>query len=211
MSSDKNVDVQNTPLSRFKKSMTIDYEKWHDGIGYDLESLIEATPEERDTIANILIARDLDWRDIEALAAVDTPCAREGLKAAVLGGSSVVQMAVLRYAPELIDEDVRTKLIVRALRSVTIYGGLSQTLDEVESHHPPEVVNELLRGLLEREGDVAVHFAAMLFFIHGKADTPFDMEQRPFFLRFNTNVVSDRRRVFHELCKVIGVNPSEYF
>ena len=82
--------------------------------------------------------------------------------------------------------------------------------DEIESHQPPEVVNELLRGLLEREGDVAVHFAAMLFFIHGKADTPFDIEQRPFFLRFNTNVASDRRRVFRELCKVIGVNPCEY-
>jgi hypothetical protein len=210
MHSEKDADVTNSPLDRFRKSMTIDYEKWHDGIGYDLDALNEATPEERDAITNMLISRDLDWRDVEALASLDTPRAREVLLAAASGGSSAVKMAVLSYAPELVDEDERTRLIVSALRSAVIYGGLSQALDEVESHHPPEVVDELLRGLLEREGDVAVHFAAMLFFIHGKADAPFDMEQRPFFLRFNTDVVADRRRVFRELCKVIGVNPMKY-
>ena len=208
--SGKDVDVQNSPLNRFKKSMAIDYEKWHDGIGYDLEALNEATPEERNTIVNMLISRDLDWRDIEALAALDTYQSREVLLAAVSSGSSAVQIAVLRYAPELVDEDERTKLIVSALRSAVIYGGLSQALHEVETHHPPEVVNELLRGLLQREGDIAVHFAAMLFFIQGKADAPFDTEQRPFFLRFNTPVLADRRKVFRELCKVIGVNPRKY-
>ena len=208
--SEKDADVPNSPLDRFRKSMTIDYEKWHDGIGYDLDALNEATPEERDAITNMLISRDLDWRDVEALASLDTPRAREVLLAAASGGSSAVQMAVLSYAPELVDEDERTRLIVSALRSADIYGGLSQALDEVETHHPPEVVDELLRGLLKREGGVAVHFAAMLFFIYGKADAPFDWEQRPFFLRFNTDVVADRRRVFRELCKVIGVNPMKY-
>jgi hypothetical protein len=208
--SEKDADIPNSPLERFRKSMTIDYEKWHDGIGYDLDALNEATPEERDAITNMLISRDLDWRDVEALASLDTPRAREALLAAASGGSSTAKMAVLSYAPELVNEDERTKLIVSALHSAVIYGGLSQALDEVESHHPPEVVDELLRGLLEREGDVAVHFAAMLFYIHGKADAPFDWEQRPFFLRFNTPVVADRRRVFRELCQVIGVNPMKY-
>jgi hypothetical protein len=204
-------DVQDSSVDRFKKSMVIDYEKWHDGVGYDLTSLHEATPEERDTIESMLLDRDpLDWRDVEALAALGTSRALEALKAAASGNSPEVQMAVLRYAQELVDEDERTKLIVGALRSAILYDGLSQALDEVESYHPTEVVHELLRGLLDREGDVAVLFAAMLFFMYGKADSPFDMKQRQFFLRFNTDVAADRRRAFLELCKVIGVDPAEY-
>jgi len=31
-------------LARFKASMEIDYERWHDGIGYDLSILKEASP-----------------------------------------------------------------------------------------------------------------------------------------------------------------------
>ena len=36
-----------SPLSRFIDSMKIDFEKWHDGIGYELEALGEANYEER--------------------------------------------------------------------------------------------------------------------------------------------------------------------
>ncbi len=32
----------------------------------------------------------------------------------------------------------------------------------------------------------------MLFYIYGKADEPFDMNQRPFFLRFNTENKTER-------------------
>ena len=88
---ENDADFPNSPLDRFRKSMTIDYEKWHDGIGYDLNALNEATPEERDMITNMLISRDLDWRDVEALASLDTPRAREVLLAAASEGSSAVK------------------------------------------------------------------------------------------------------------------------
>jgi hypothetical protein len=67
------------------------------------------------------------------------------------------------------------------LHSAKIFGGLSQVLDDVETYHPEEVKEALIAGLLSREGDVAVLFAAMLFYIFGKAKEPFDMNQRPFF------------------------------
>jgi hypothetical protein len=50
----------------------------------------------------------------------------------------------------------------------------------------------------------------MLTFLHGKADEPFDWEQRPFFLRFHTEVRSEREAVFHELCERIGVDAGKY-
>jgi hypothetical protein len=184
------MDVNNSPLSRFLESMKIDYEKWHEGIGYDLEALRETNKKEREEIERILVDRTPpDWRDIEALAILDTPRARTALKTTVQGGIHEVNMAVLRFAPELVDDELRTKLIVEALKSATHYYGLLQTLNIVERYHPEEVVRELFHGLLNREGDVAVHFAAMLFYIYGKAETSFDMDKRPFFLEFNTNSV----------------------
>jgi hypothetical protein len=196
-------------MSRFIESMKIDYEKWHDGVGYDLEALKEANNEEREAIERILVNRNPpDWRDIEALAILNTPRARSALKVAVLSGIHEVTMAVLRYAPQLVNDELKTKLIVEALKSAIFYYGLSQTLDIVEKYHPKEVVRELFHGLLKREGEVAVHFAAMLFFIYGKAETPFDWEKRAFFLKFNT--ISDRKIIFQELCNELNVDYREY-
>jgi len=58
-------------------------------------------------------------------------------------------------------------LIVEALKSASFYEGLSLTLHIVEKYHPKEVVDELFHGLLKLEGELAVHFAAMLFYIYG--------------------------------------------
>ena len=198
-------------MSRFIESMKIDYEKWHDGVGYDLEALKEANNKEREAIERILVNRTPpDWRDIEALATLNTPRARSALKAAVLSGIHEVNMAVIRYAPELVNDELKTKLIVEALKSASFYYGLRQTLDIVEKYHPKEVVQELFHGLLKRKGEVAVHFAAMLFYIYGKAETSFDWDKRAFFLKFNINKLSDRKIIFKELCEKINVDYREY-
>jgi len=200
-----------SPLSRFKHSMIMDYEKWHDGIGYDLMALKELSAGERRIIEDILInKKPLDWRDVEALAVLDSPLARKVLKAAASESDPEVRMAVVCYAPNMITNAERTASILKALKNAKLFGGLSQALDEVEEFHPPEIIAELFRGALQREGEIAVLFAAMLFFIFGKSSEAFDMEQRPFFLRFNTADSSERRKVFAELCKILGVKPSDY-
>ena len=203
--------ASNSALSRFIKSMEIDYDKWHDGVGYDLEALREANNNERKAIERILINKNPpNWRDVEALAILDTPRSRSALLVAVLGGIHEVNMAVLRFAPELINEELKTKLIVDALKSANFYYGLSQTLRHVETYHPKEVIRELFYGLLNREGEVAVSFAAMLYYIYGKTETYFPFENRDFFLKFNTPILSDRKTVFKELCDNINVNCMEY-
>jgi hypothetical protein len=63
--------------------------------------------------------------------------------------------------------------------------------------------------LLSREGEVATLFAAMLFYIYGKADEPFDMTQRPFFLRFNTENKAERLDAFLELCEKLNIKPEK--
>jgi hypothetical protein len=191
--------------------MNIDFEKWHDGIGYDLEALAEANNEEREEIERILVTKDTrDWRDIEALAIINTPKARSTIIQALLGNNNEVNMAVLRFAPELISNQVKTRVLVKALKSASFFDGFSHTLNIVGEYHPEEVVRELFHGLIYREGGIAVHFAAILFYIYGKAETIFDEEHRDFFLKFNTSILSDRKLVIKELCEKINVDYSEY-
>ena len=195
-------------VSRFKASMVIDYDKWHEGIGYDLTILKEATPEELKAIEAILIQRhSSDWRDVEALAEINSKGAKEALKTALRTGDAAVRMAVHSHAPELMTERQRTDSLLQALGQAEIYGGLTQALLEIEEFHPPEVIRALLRGLMERDGGTACHFAAMLYFLHGKAKSAFDWDHRPFFLRFNTTDMAEREKAVRELCETIGADP----
>lgn len=201
----------NTALGRFERSMVIDYVKWHDGDGYDMEALNAATPEERNAIQEMLLDRGIeDWRDVEALAAFNTVPAREALQAAMKNADPKIRMAVARHAPHLVPDEQRVSSLVKALETSSIFGGLSQALDEAEDFHPKAVVEALFRGVLKRDGETAVLFAGMLMFVHGKAKAGFDWDQRPFFLRFHTEDRAARKAVFLELCEKIGVEASNY-
>ena len=200
-----------SPLQRFKASMKIGFEEWHDGIGYNIAAIRLASKVELDAIEKILINHSpRDWRDIEALAEINTKCARETIKEAIKDSNPVVRIAVIRFAPDLITDNERTQSIIHALQNVEIFNGFSNVLDEVERHHPKEVKEALINGLLNRTGDVAVHFAGMLFYLFGKAKEPFDWKQRPFFLRFNTENRKERVEVFRELCKKLKINSEKY-
>ena len=200
-----------SPLQRFKMSMEITYEKWHDGIGYDIDAIKIASPTECKTIEQILIQHNpRDWRDIEALAQIDTATARETIKRAMNDPNPDVRIAVTRFAPNLVTNSERSKSLINALQNAELFGGLSQTLDDIEKYHPKEIKEALIKGLLSRKGEVATLFAAMLFYIYGKADEPFDMNQRPFFLRFNTENKTERLAVFLELCKILNIKPEKY-
>lgn len=198
-------------VERFRASMVMNYEKWHDGISYGLDLIQSATPEECAQIEQLLLSGGVeDWRDVEALAALDSPRARAAIQAAIDHSNAKVRAAVMRYATGLIPDRSRVTALVRSLREARLFGGLSQTLDEVAAFHPPEIVEALLQGALEREGEVAVHFAAMLAFLHCRAAEPFDMEQRQFFLRFNTEDRGERKAAYRELCALIGVDATRW-
>lgn len=201
----------NTAPGRFERSMAIDYEKWHDGIGYDIETLRSSTEAERGQIEALLLAHGvLDWRDVEALAALGTPMANRALLTAVHHRDPEIRLAVMRYAPQLVSVEERTISLIKALQTAAFGAGLSQALDEAAEFHPKRVVDALLRGALRRNGDGAVHFAALLMFLYGKAASPFDWDQRPFFLRFGTDDRNEREAAFRELSEKIGVAASEY-
>lgn len=198
-------------VARFVRSMQIDVEKWRDGIGYDIDLIDAASPSERADLELLLVSRGAsNWRDVEALATLATPRAQEALRVAAFSDDAELRMAVMRHAPELLDDDGRTASLVRALETSAIFTGLSHALDEIGDFHPAPVVDALFRGALERDGEAACHFAAMLWHVHGMSPEPFDMAERPFFLRFNTEDREERTTAFAELCARLGVDPSGY-
>jgi hypothetical protein len=191
--------------------MVMGYQKWHGGDGYDMDALKAATAEERTAVEAMLLNRGAkDWRDVEALAALGTLPAVEILKAATENPDPEIRTAVVRFAPNLVPDTKRVTSLIRALETAAIFGGLSQALDEAAEFHPEPVVDALFRGALKRDGETAVQFAAMLMFVYGKANDPFDWDQRPFFLRFNTENHEDRTALFRELCQKLEVDGSKY-
>src|SRR5262249_39620858 len=153
-----------SPYDRFVRSMVIDYEKWHDGIGYDLDAIAEASEAERSQIEAELLERSGDWNDVEALAALGTEKAKARLRQIMRRGDTKAKSAVLYHAPDLVDDATRTAMLVDGLKHATLYNGLSQIIDLVEQYHPPEVVDALLRGCLHRSGEIAANFACMLLY-----------------------------------------------
>ncbi|HLJ50041.1 MAG TPA: hypothetical protein VKU01_28700 [Bryobacteraceae bacterium] len=189
-------------LQRFLDSMKIGYEQWHDGIGYDLDALRAMTPEERSQVETVLI-RNLagtgDWRDVEALAALDTPGATAVLKTAAKHRNAEVRNRALSI---LADEGPQTGLqleddIVRAVEQ--------GALDLAEKHPTPRVKRALLDCARLAPATTRVHAAAMLMYLCGKADEPFDWNHRPFFLRFATEDNQQLRAAWMELREQTGV------
>jgi len=193
-------------IDRFLRSLEIDYEKWHDGIGFDVDALREATPAER-TLAESQLDARRDWRDVEALAVLaelGSATAERSLRTALHTGSHEIRLAVVRHAPHLVEEQALAAVLLQALEGATIFDGLVDTLSQVANFHPPAIVDALWRGLTTRPGDVAVHYAAMLAFLYGKADSTFDWSLRPLFLKFNTASESGRQAAIAELRMLIG-------
>lgn len=200
--------AEHDALVRFTDSMQLDYERWREGTGYDLDALRAMSPVARATI-ELRLTPPAGWRDVEALAHIDTPTAVESLRDAAVQGSPEVRMAVLRHAPHLVPQDVRTASLVRALSEARPFEGLSATLDEVMDHHPEPVIDALFAGLLTAPGENAYHYAAALTVIHGKAASAYDWDLRPLWLEFNTDDVSARRAAFLTLCSTLDVDGPE--
>lgn len=175
-----------SPLVRqYLDSMVMNYNRWHDGVGYDLEALGSMTADEREGIEQLLITKSLDdWRDVEALAALNTVSARRRLLAAFERADLSQKVDLISHATSLFTDEERAGVLVTALRNGGKDASLTQVMMEVEELHPPAVIEALWHGVREHEDVVAGQFAMMLLFLHGKASSPYDWDWRPFMLRF---------------------------
>jgi hypothetical protein len=196
----------------FVKSMEMDSDKWHDGVGYDFAVLSQLTPAERDSVASTLATRletSGDWRELEALARIATPLARRAVKRAFLSGPLRTRLYALREllaVGEKIDPD---PLIAEAFDRGDIYDGLSIAIDLAAQYRRVGLIPALLERTLKGTAEARIHAAALIWFLAGKTEEPFDMKERPFFLRFGEEDEGMRREAYAALCRRIGVEGKE--
>ena len=205
-------DMSKSPAyDRFVASMKLGYVEWHDGISYDIDALDKVHGDERQELEALLIAnKDSDWRYSEALGRIGSPKAWDALFASTKGPNREVRFRaaeILHAAgrfPDLSD------LVVESIHNSKIGDGFAEGMRWAAQYKTPVVVTALLEELLNPSNKNAVHFAAMLYFLFGKAKEPFDWQYRPFFLKFLTNDPQERRALFDELCSAIGIDAKAY-
>jgi len=193
-------------------STEIDYERWHEGIGYDLDALRALEGDERLEVEQWLFDRaGNDWRDLQALLATGSDRSRAAVLEQLRRGKLEQRLWAARYLEDdpLLAAD-REAAVVKGLGEALLYGGLSIALDIATEERTPAMIDALFRAALRDEGEAAVHAAARLAYVHGKAKEPFDWELRPLFLRFGEADRASREQAFRELCKLCGVDPGRY-
>jgi hypothetical protein len=191
-------------FSRFVQSLELDYDRWHDGEGYDLDALARIDKGERGDVVHLLAGRAATWREIEALETIDIPPAYMAIKRALRDSESIdTRLAAAEALDSLgkLDESLDT-VLAREIRNLDGEGA-TRALLMAEQHGSDEVKRALLDAS-HRRTESAMHCAALLCYLSGVAKEPFDWDLRPLFLRLGPEEPEDdREAAFRELCAVV--------
>lgn len=163
-------------LQRFRQSMIIGFDQWHDGIGYDLEALAAMDEAERDSVRLEIRARLLnaasgvEWRDMEAAAALGETDTLERL---LRHEDAEVRLRASRYlgAPAGA-EDILCEALLGPDSAAA-----SKALDDV-CEHPTEKVRQAVITLLRRVDDNFIYAAFVALQVFGGVEDAWD--ERPF-------------------------------
>ncbi|MBL8050201.1 MAG: hypothetical protein JNM46_03185 [Anaerolineales bacterium] len=202
---------KNSPnVEKFIKSMEIDYAKYHNGDGYDLNVLKELNAEELKQVESILIPRkDKDWRDVTALAAINTSTALEAVKKCLESPNLEVRIFAAKFLKEKNIIDRVEEVLLKTLPIVKVGGGLVQALALAKEYPTEKVKQKLIWCALHGPDVTRTHCAAMALFLYGKAESEFDNNQKIIF-SFNPPDKAKRLEAFPELCQIISVNPNDF-
>ena len=197
-------------LERFLESMKIDYYKWHDGIGYDLEALKEMTPAELEYVEAIMIrAKDRDWREVETLAALNTSGAIQALRQCLHSYNFDCRLFAVRLLKEMGVEDRVEEVVLDTLEHTHIGGGMTFALDLIEKYPTERLKQKLVWCSLNGNEDIRFHCASLALYLYGKDCTLYGT-RFPFLFDLKETDFTDRFKAFRELCQMLGVDPEDY-
>lgn len=192
----------------FLDSMILDFDRWHDGTGYNLEALDQLEPGEKSSIEKLLIenlADKGDWRDVQALAALNTPAAGEAVDKARFHKKTKVRNYALRIFINNLKSGKTSKELDAELEEQVIQAVMQGDYEMAESLPTMRVKRALLDSVLEVDREIRVSAAAFLLYICGQTSEPFDWDQRPFFLRFGKESGGELKQAWQELRKRAGL------
>jgi len=205
--------VASEDLERFRESMKIGFDEWHEGIPYDLEALDALTPDERLVAEDLALSRKArDWRDIQALDHLGSQrCLGEVRKALRSENPEVRAEAVwaLRRRESVTEQEVEAA-IIDALdhRTTTLSKGLTRVLSLALVYRTPAVRRKLLACVLDgKNADVRVFSAVYIAFMEGASPSLWESPLWPLYRRFGSGRRSERRQAYLELCAEMGRAP----
>lgn len=184
---------------RFLDSKVMDFEKWHDGLGYDLNALRELSADELDSaVAGMIPAQG--WRDLEALDYAGTAAATAAIVAARQSDNAELRLTAYRYGPKestLEEAEILTQLEAESPST--------DAIEEAAEYPSPPMIQALLRIVRECTGVEAYGAVASLLVMHGNLDSVYSMDRRPFILRFVDPPNPDRDAAYAELIRELGL------
>lgn len=207
MSEDDAPPGDDAAWERFLAGLRIDYERWHDGVGFDLASIPALSPLQQRRAVDLLRTRELTWRELDALAQLDTPEAWEAIDEAV----NDPQSTMLRFrAASLQAEHGRrsdlSDVIVRELKRMERSDeGETAVLLAAREHDSPRVRMGLLWASWNRT-PCAPNAAALLLFLTGHAADPLALEHRDIVLGLGPHENSFvRGAAMEKLERLVGI------
>ena len=201
----KLVSMKSKALQQFEKSMDIGYEQWHDGIGYDLDAIVQLTDNEIKIVEGLLIPRaGNDWRDLEALDRIGTPAAIQAIHRVRKTADVQIQLTAHQYGPEPTEPEWE-RAIMNSLATAEIISGLISALNCAIENPSDPVIAMLWSRVRDPKSGVAYHCAAALCCIGGVIDSMNDDKYRALFLRLVGPSSEDRSLAVQELEEMLIV------
>jgi hypothetical protein len=193
------------PVADFKSSMILDYEKWPDGLGYDIDLIDQMTPEQKLEIEQHLRQNGIsDWRDLEALDRLGTPTAVELILEARASDLQPLALRAQEYGPSPTTNDREASI----LRGLSDAESMLDVIDDAADHPSPKVIAKLFECARTSTGTEAYQAALALYYIHGNVDSMHSWDHRPFLLRF-VDPGPDKAAALEELRENIGLGVQE--
>jgi hypothetical protein len=187
---------------RFVQSMKLSYADWHDGVGYDLDAVRAMPPIEQAIVVRLMCEQSQGWREIEVLRTIASPDAKRALTGSLKNSSIDTRLHAAKALYDLGELPEIVPLIAESLGTATVLDGMTTALRLAEQFPQDQVLQALLAGTRQRP-EVAVHYAALLCYLTGHAESAFDWAMRPFFLQFGEHATAeDRDAAYDELRKL---------
>lgn len=198
---------QSPAVQRFVSSMQLTHDQWKDGEGYDLAALHGLSNPEAAHILDLLNERldnsGANWRDVDALAAMEIPPARMAIKRLAEHWSAEIRLRASRYLHERGDDKAAEREVVRLLRDPDTDIGANAVITMAEEHPTPAVREALLACAMDGADHLRVHAAALALFLAGGAKESFDWSHRPLYLEFGESDRSVREAAMEKLRKLM--------
>lgn len=173
---------------------------------YDLEAIAGMTLREQKQLVETLTKRgEVNWRDVQALEAIDTPEARAAIDEASKDHLSIdtrlAAAEVMYKQGRLPDLDTFLARQIRQLSQPA--NGLQRAL-ELARRNPSEKVKQALLWASYNTTECAPHCAGLLLTLMVVAKVPFDDKLKPMLQKLDLhNSYFDRKAAFDELCRLV--------